>query len=793
MFNPFISQPYIDSVDALLGRNEQHRELRRFFRDRNNAVLFGPEGSGKSALLRCFFNSEFRRKMARKQTLIYVGEFPKNLDGEGTYGYFADAIRTSVDILEFCDMADRRDAILRSMDAVSYDTKQSRFAQYLNKVQGFGFRMVFILDNFENFTSSPDVKPEHHDLLCGMLNDDKLQLIVASNFDFNETSLPAGTRNSQLLTRLSPNSIHMAPLSPEDCQALLDWVAEEEDEDFRFTPQQVRDLHDISGGIPLLLYMAAKHAFTVLEEGTEPFAPAVLERALPEALPILKHWCKVTPRNQLDLLSALREGTALREQDKTDAGALVERGLLRKAFDLGRDGSHIPAEGYTYNSGLFREFCGNSAWLDAVWDKNPLRKEPAPAPAFDPSAILNGSGGPVYIGQVTVHQGDVIDNRGQQNLTYQPTVVAAPGFARLFDMLDLSGDALGGRLLELFNGTPRALPETVDADLVAEETADRIASMFIPQEIEEGKLEECQEEQKTLEDRFNAIRSKVDPEGYVDDALLESLSLKCRMYLQIAFVVDDVLSPLKNLLLGDLSAQMVMYGKVLEQQLKDNLYPLFNKDEVLRDIDVFKNTTDVWSKTTFGFMKLHKTSIGNYMALMQGQSQRLETLCAQKQVTDGDQPLDALWWENLGSDVNDARNLRNGGDHAGTETAQDDLEGMRRLLFGQGRILHRCGAGKRLTQAIWPPKPKAVPAAKPLDEDKAALQGQTVDMTNIQVTGRGGIRGTIVGTDYSAAVSPKHLQERGCDPQDLVGKTVSVKIIRWDANPTSQKFNAELA
>lgn len=92
MYNPYMSAPYIESAEALYERKEELKQLRRFFRNRTDAAIFGPEGSGKSVFLRCFFSREFRAKMAQEDTLIYLGEFPNNLDGEGTYSFFADAI-----------------------------------------------------------------------------------------------------------------------------------------------------------------------------------------------------------------------------------------------------------------------------------------------------------------------------------------------------------------------------------------------------------------------------------------------------------------------------------------------------------------------------------------------------------------------------------------------------------------------------------------------------------------------------------------------------------------------------
>ncbi|MBQ3194701.1 MAG: ATP-binding protein [Oscillospiraceae bacterium] len=787
MSNPFISQPYIDSADALYEQAEQQKQLYAFFQNRADAAIFGPEGTGKSVLLRCFFNHAFCREMAQKGVLIYMGEFPQNLSSDDTYGYFADAIRLAVEDLEFYDMSDRMNTILRALDNIQADSKSSRFNQYLHKLQKFGFRLVFVLDNFENFTSSPNVKPEHHDLLCGFLNANMLQLIVATNFDFNETSLPAGTRNSKLLTRLSPHSIYMTPLDIDSCKAILG-----RNTDFRFTDQQIALLHSMSGGIPTLLYTSAKHGYDVLQECGVFLEAEVRSRALQEALPILKRWCKVTPDEQLDLLSTLREKQVLSETQKTVAGFLEGRGLLCKAYDLGRNGRRIPAEGYMYNSGLFRAFCGHREWLDEVLEKNPLRKEPVSTEVFDPASFLSKNmGGNVFIEKVNIHHGD--DNRNQQNVTYQPTIIADKGFARLFGILDLQGEELGGKLLSIFKNTTAALPEVVDADTAAEETAERITSMFIPEEIEAGSLEEYQEEQKTLESRFSAIRSKIDPEGMVDDALLNSLSTKCRLYLQIAFVVDDALSTLNDFHLGDLSAQMVMYGKVLEQQLKDNLYQLFRKDDKLKDIDVFTKFANPQSRNSFGYMKLDQTSIGNYMCIMRSQSPRLAELCRKNSVCFEGQVPDEFWWEQLGADVDAARKLRNGGDHAGTETSHNDMAGMRRLLFGEGKILRRCDTGGLLTRVLWPASPRvAQPVASAIGDDKAALIGQTVNMTDVQVTPRNSIRGTIAGTSYGVSISRRHLEDRNCRPQDLVGKTIRIRIMQWDNNPAAQKFNAEL-
>ena len=68
--------------------------------------------------------------------------------------------------------------------------------------------------------------------------------------------------------------------------------------------------------------------------------------------------------------------------------------------------------------------------------------------------------------------------------------------------------------------------------------------------------------------------------------------------------------------------------------------------------------------------------------------------------------------------------------------------------------------------------------------------GQTVELGELEVTSKGVLRGTIVGSSVGASLSKKYLQEMGIYPRQYLGKKISVKLIRWDEN--GQKFNAEL-
>ena len=68
--------------------------------------------------------------------------------------------------------------------------------------------------------------------------------------------------------------------------------------------------------------------------------------------------------------------------------------------------------------------------------------------------------------------------------------------------------------------------------------------------------------------------------------------------------------------------------------------------------------------------------------------------------------------------------------------------------------------------------------------------GQVVTLTDLEVTSKGVLRGNIVGSSIGASLSKKYLQENGIYPRQYLGKTLKVKLVRWDEN--GQKFNAQL-
>ena len=67
--------------------------------------------------------------------------------------------------------------------------------------------------------------------------------------------------------------------------------------------------------------------------------------------------------------------------------------------------------------------------------------------------------------------------------------------------------------------------------------------------------------------------------------------------------------------------------------------------------------------------------------------------------------------------------------------------------------------------------------------------GQTVNLTNLEITSKGVLRGTIAGSNVGASLSKKYLMDNCINARQYLGRNIVVKLVRWDEN--GQKFNAE--
>lgn len=169
----------------------------------------------------------------------------------------------------------------------------------------------------------------------------------------------------------------------------------------------------------------------------------------------------------------------------------------------------------------------------------------------------------------------------------------------------------------------------------------------------------------------------------ISDMLLAQMSEKCRLYIKIAVIVEYSLNHFKDIPSVDFSAQLVMYGKALEQSLRDNLY-----DFIIHDSELA--TYEDAQRKVFISTKRDSTMIGQYSYILKMKCQRFAqiTYALQNNILKENKEFEDWkeWWTSLQSKIYNAGDMRNKSDHAGTHVSDDIVVKMGELLFADEGI-----------------------------------------------------------------------------------------------------------
>ena len=306
-------------------------------------------------------------------------------------------------------------------------------------------------------------------------------------------------------------------------------------------------------------------------------------------------------------------------------------------------------------------------------------------------------------------------------------------------------------------------------------------------------LDVAQEELETLDLRFEEARRRC--RANVTDALLEQQSERCQFYIKLSVVVEDALNFPGAFQMNDFSPQLVLYGKTLEQSLRDNLYELFHQEERLSIYNTHSHSEDAGSPEAFKNKTLEQTYIGNYAFLIGYKKDYLGSLCMTHQVfykgIDSRQAW-SLWWNKLQLDIHSARKIRNLTDHADEISPdREKLDSMCGLLFGNGEevgILDRIRVGRFLTAKLFPPRIS--------EEAIEELVGCTCEMKCTHLKSNGGMKGELCEGGYAVNISPRKakryrdsLSGQNFEPE---GEVFSVKLLEYKSQNGIEFFSGEI-
>ncbi len=420
--NPFeINTMPVDSLSGLFYRDKEIEQIRNCVEKRKQTVILGPEGVGKTSLLNSVFDRNYRIQKAKERILISpVTEFPTDLKDEEIYNHFTEMIVNSVRILSQCGQKDKMDEILQECRALREEGLHAKiyFENIVNLIcRNREYRIVMVVDNFEQFTSSKDVTMKHHEMLRKLLY--CLQFIVATNYDLSEDSLAPGASGSFLLMCFAGNELRIGGWSKEQTQ---DFICEKlKSANVSFSTSLIDTIYEITGGIPTLLNVAANFAYDYItknksENGLKLIAP-LYQKEMVRTL--FFHWCKMIQPMQLTALQHLLQNTYDNENDQKKLRALYHRGLLNyKVLTDPFGNSTICDNEYQFCGDLFAYFCQEEGNLELAASKNPLAKlqKTSPSPSIEYTTedlssliqtVLDYANSKLRILETSIHEAEV--------------------------------------------------------------------------------------------------------------------------------------------------------------------------------------------------------------------------------------------------------------------------------------------------------------------------------------------------------------------------------------------------
>lgn len=377
MSNPFVgTDPEIRKRSDLLGRVDAFQKLDKYIKKGRNIVIMGVEGVGKSSFLNCFFNPEYRRKMAREEkTLIKITDFPTDRNVNDVYQYLTDGVIGSLDTLDEPETIDEYIRLKAKVEQKCASTQDaaSRFQQVCECLEQ-EYSIMFVIDGFERFVFSPDVTMDHHSLLNNLITKN-LRFVVSTNYNFNQDSLPKTISGSFFLQKFADNDITITGLTPEDCELFLI--------DGDFDKDEIEQLYILTGGIPVLLRRAAYYRYQQTHIDHKDDWNEVLFATAEDARAksTMRRWCRwLSPPEASAIQKLLTMGPGYHNFEnstlKAAASLLVARGFLENPID--KNGLHI-LDAFQFNSWVLKKYCLDNP----VHSEDPnsiLRKQSIPTP-----------------------------------------------------------------------------------------------------------------------------------------------------------------------------------------------------------------------------------------------------------------------------------------------------------------------------------------------------------------------------------------------------------------------------
>lgn len=834
-----------DSDLRLFGRANIIRTFESWFSGPSiqSRLICGLKGTGKTTLLRSFFNDDFRKKMATEsKVLIQLCSFNGNrmqTDAD-VFCRLTESVLESLRNLgtkssEYLTYTEAFRKAKQDPDFSDYETNRDHgynlLRNYLGILQEDGYRVVLVFDDFHHLTCSPNCATETFSNMAEIIqNNDFVSYIISTDYHIKVGSdayrispferifsmgspmkiegTTIGTKKKQL--RFFKEYIH------EQLKAFQEYDCEE-DEMISFSDEDLDYVLNLTSGIPAMIQYTLNALYKQCLKNPVPLTKSIIrDIAFQNCASLMEAWTKHLSDRHWKILRIVLDGGDARECDKLPkndnvCNHLLDTGLITCSIEMNSE-TGDPAQKLHFNCPLFEMYVRRE--LGRPEPDEPPKKEPSKIEKIVNGLTGNKEGITLNIEYheniVTNNDNSVTNNLNAENIQIVQGMSASEliGILTSTDSLCGISDSRQFFATSLSNQIREALPAEVfslpakpsnitevEFDRLCDEKFDEIGQRII-QDVEVDDDQELinvtTEELQTLDNRFYEAVSRCR-NGF-DTRLLNIFSERCKFYFKLAVIVEDALN-FPGIKLQDYSPQLVLYGKVLEQSLRDNLYPLFHKDKELGEYDTYTNKKSASSPNVFRNKNSEKSFIGDYAHLINAQRQYLSEICSDKNIQSNGQNLDVAqwesWWRGLEDDIHQARKIRNKTDHASPISPDStDLNNMFDCLAGtplKEGVLSRLETGLNLFRALYP---ASVPQST-ID----SLINQECTMTVLEKKPDGRIKGILDDNYMPVKISKKKYVDflsKNPESNIVIRDKLQVRISDFRAQDDEEFFCAEI-
>lgn len=767
-----------------------------------------PKGSGKTTLIKYLLSEDKRKKLATEKKLL-IKDCPLSTsflqDAAGIFCCIIDAITDSISIMDKEDYEWFKEAFNDEM-------KKDSFADFRNDkddaydliksltaiLKSKGYYIVLLIDDFHLLTCSSSCDTNTFNNMAYLHQKSLLSYIVLSNY---HVSVGSQAYCMSEFERIFGDNFHTLPKMKNKHKPLLYQIIHtaiktqqeidelEPEELFDISEEELDLIMNLTDGIPGMVQNAVNAYYDARQakDGDAFTSNEFMNVVFEGCKPLMREWIHYLKDTShwetLRIIFDKRKSstTTMLERDKDQSPVLTDTGLL--LLD--------PLRGqYKFTCPVFERFVAEEL------------KRPFYIPSETDKLLKALENQDVNTVNITIDNSVIdnstIDNSTKNTLTVENTIIV-PGLTAsgILQLLNSDADFIGdvrlgyaSALAKKFGEIQRKpLPQALSGgnedaiDLQIEQ--DAVFDEFGSQILQNVNVDDNQDlidvtptELETLDKRFNEVRGR-NIRSALTDSFLNALSERCQFYLKLSVVVEDALSFIN---MDDFSPQLVLYGKALEQTLKDNFYELFHSDSTL-------SSHRVESGRTFLDVSKEKSFISSYQFIIQDNANYLSRLAEDNQIRFHNKNLTSVWWRELKDEIHKARLIRNMADHAGVSSPKkENVDSIFSYLVGNEKsegILRKSKVGIYLMNMLTTGDSSV--------SELLAKDSCVVTITEIKPDGR--MQGAIDDCTIAVKISHKKIHQfllTNPDAHFEVGMKLYVKLLQYSNNDTNDFFIAKI-